>query len=98
MPVSSLTQQGLSDKINLLLFWLAVADLSNLLSQLLLMPGCYLTDKIQALNWAVVVNTTISNVNWWLGNLSGILVVVVSVHRCLPVALPLKAKRLLGYR
>ncbi|KAL8573016.1 hypothetical protein ACOMHN_010446 [Nucella lapillus] len=91
-------KQGLSDKINLLLFWLAVVDLSSLLSQLLLMPRCYLTDKIQVSNWAVIDNIKTSYVGWWLGHLSGILIVVVSVHRCLSVALPLKAKRLLGYR
>ncbi|KAL8573034.1 hypothetical protein ACOMHN_010464 [Nucella lapillus] len=91
-------KQGLSDKINLLLFWLAVVDLSSLLSQLLLMPRCYLTDKVQVSNWAVIDNIKTVYVGWWLGHLSGILIVVVSVHRCLSVALPLKAKRLLGYR
>ncbi|KAL8608125.1 hypothetical protein ACOMHN_016580 [Nucella lapillus] len=88
----------MSDKINLLLFWLAVVDLSSLLSQLLLMPRCYLTDKVQVGNWAVIDNIKTAYVGWWLGHLSGILIVVVSVHRCLFVALPLKAKRLLGYR
>ncbi|KAL8608855.1 hypothetical protein ACOMHN_066031 [Nucella lapillus] len=90
-------KQGLSDKINLLLFWLAVADLSNLVSQVLLMPGCYLTDKVQAGNWAVIGNIKIGFVSWWLGNLTGTLIVVVSGHRCLSVALPFKARRLLGY-
>ncbi|KAL8616151.1 hypothetical protein ACOMHN_066637 [Nucella lapillus] len=90
--------QGLSDKINLLLFWLAVVDLSSLLSHLLMMPSCYLTDKIQVANWTVVNNIKTSHISWWLAHLSGILVVVVSVHRCLSVALPFKAKRLLGYR
>ncbi|KAL8604655.1 hypothetical protein ACOMHN_013435 [Nucella lapillus] len=89
---------GLRDKINLLLFWLAVADLSSLVSQVLLLPGCYLTDRTQVHNWAVVGNYKVSRVSWWLGNLSGILIVVLSVDRCLSVALPLKARRLLGYR
>ncbi|KAL8608188.1 hypothetical protein ACOMHN_016643 [Nucella lapillus] len=91
-------KQGLSDKINLLLFWLAVADQGNLLGQALLMPGCYLTDKTLQDNWEILVNFKISILSWWLGNLSGILIVIVSVNRCLSVVLPLRAKRLLGYR
>ncbi|KAL8558638.1 hypothetical protein ACOMHN_022561 [Nucella lapillus] len=91
-------QQGLTDRINLMLFWLAVADLGNLLSHMLLMPGCYLADVTQVNNWSVVVNAKISYINWWMGHLSGMLIVLVSVHRCLSVALPLKARSLLGYR
>ncbi|KAL8580190.1 hypothetical protein ACOMHN_049250 [Nucella lapillus] len=91
-------KQGLGDRIRLLLFWLAVADLTNLTLQLLFMPGCYLLDHVQINNWSTIVTGKLGFLNWWVSHASGILIVVVSVDRCLSVALPLKAKILLNYR
>ncbi|KAL8585795.1 hypothetical protein ACOMHN_037358 [Nucella lapillus] len=91
-------KQGLSDKINLLLFWLAVSDLSVLLAQLFLMPGCYLLEPLQAANWDVISNTVIVPVTWAMILTSGTLVMFLSVDRCLSVVLPFRAKMLLNYR
>ncbi|KAL8576082.1 hypothetical protein ACOMHN_001432 [Nucella lapillus] len=91
-------KQGLSDRIHLLLFWLAVADLTNLATQLLFSPACYLTDPGLAVNWDTVFHAKIVYINLWAGFVSGTLVVVMSVDRCLFVVMPLKARRLLTYR
>ncbi|KAL8569087.1 hypothetical protein ACOMHN_054233 [Nucella lapillus] len=91
-------KQGLSDRINLLLFWMAVADLTNLVAQLLLMPGCYLVDPLHVANWSVIVNTKIAPINWFLSFVSGMLVLLLSVERCISVVAPFKAQRFLTYR
>ncbi|XP_076455769.1 uncharacterized protein LOC143290303 [Babylonia areolata] len=91
-------KQGLSDRINLLLFWLAVVDLINLTSQLSTKCACYFTDPIQIHNFSVVINATVTHIYLWAGFVSGALVVVMSVDRCLFVTMPLKARNLLTYR
>ncbi|KAL8569081.1 hypothetical protein ACOMHN_054227 [Nucella lapillus] len=91
-------KQGLLDRINLLLFWLAVADLTSLAAQLLLMPGCYLVDPLHVANWSVIVNTKIVPINWCLTFVSGMLVLLLSVDRCVSVVAPFKAQRFLTYR
>ncbi|XP_076455529.1 putative G-protein coupled receptor B0563.6 [Babylonia areolata] len=92
------SKQGLSDRINLLLFWLAVADLTNLVTQLMFNPSCYLSDGVQAHNWDTVFHAKIVYINLWSAFVSGILIVIMSVDRCLSVAVPLKARRLLSHR
>ncbi|XP_076455527.1 uncharacterized protein LOC143290126 [Babylonia areolata] len=91
-------KQGLSDRINALLFSLAVADLTHLVTQLLYVPSCYLSDKVEINNWSAVLNTKITHVKTWSGFVSGSLVMIMSVDRCLSVVMPLKARRLLTYR
>ncbi|KAL8616450.1 hypothetical protein ACOMHN_041053 [Nucella lapillus] len=91
-------KQGLSDRINLLLFWLAVIDFFNLATQLPVKIPCYLSDKIFVSNLYVIANAKIIRVNFWCGFVSGTLIVVMSVDRCLSVVMPLRARRLLTYR
>ncbi|XP_076455530.1 uncharacterized protein LOC143290129 [Babylonia areolata] len=92
-------KQGLStNRINLLLFWLAVADLSNLLTHALWSPSCYMSDGVQARNWDTLTQAKIVHVNMCFIYTSGCLILVMSVDRCLSVVMPLRAKRLLTYR
>ncbi|KAL8588044.1 hypothetical protein ACOMHN_061210 [Nucella lapillus] len=91
-------KQGLSDRINLLLFWLAVADLNNLMTQLMMMYDCYLVDPVLLTTMGAVYTTYIGPLTWWLAFASGAVTLLLSVDRCLSVALPFQAKRLLQYR
>ncbi|XP_076455793.1 allatostatin-A receptor-like [Babylonia areolata] len=91
-------KQGLSDRINLLLFWLAVADLVHMASHLFFVPSCYLSDKIDDYNWAAVTDAKVTSIKDWSTFVSGSLIMIMSVDRCLSVVIPLKARRLLTYR
>ncbi|KAL8578231.1 hypothetical protein ACOMHN_040992 [Nucella lapillus] len=91
-------KQGLSDRINLLLFWLAVIDFINLASMLPFTLTCYSSDVILINNINVIVHTKINRIYVTCGYISGTLIVVMSVERCLHVVIPFKARRLLTYR
>ncbi|XP_076455697.1 uncharacterized protein LOC143290243 [Babylonia areolata] len=91
-------KQGLSDRISLLLFWVAVADLGYLVTQSLYLPSCYLSDKVQINNWSTILNAKITRVKTWLNYTCGSLIMIMSVDRCLSVVMPLKARRLLTFR
>ncbi|KAL8570091.1 hypothetical protein ACOMHN_033770 [Nucella lapillus] len=94
--------QGLKDRIHLLLFSLAGVDLINLLSQFVPRLSCLLRwgwgDVEGADHWDSITNVYLATLSRWSGFVSGILIVVMSVDRCLSVTLPLKAARILTYR
>ncbi|XP_076466210.1 uncharacterized protein LOC143297676 [Babylonia areolata] len=93
-------KQGLTDRINLLLFSLAVADFFNLGTQLLMSVPCYLQalDRVDADNWHTVMLTKVVYINRVASFVSGSLIALVSVDRCLSVTMPLRAGRLLSFR
>ncbi|KAL8578067.1 hypothetical protein ACOMHN_019783 [Nucella lapillus] len=91
-------KQGLSDRINLLLFWLAVIDFGHLSLQFPSSIACYTTDRVLIHNVEMVVYAQISRMFIASGKISGNLVVVMSVERCLHVVIPFRARRLLTYR
>ncbi|KAL8623473.1 hypothetical protein ACOMHN_015681 [Nucella lapillus] len=60
--------------------------------------GCYFSDDLQRKNWEVFVTAKLTFVNVWTNFVSGTLIVIMSVDRCLCVAMPLKSAKLLTYR
>ena len=52
-------QQSLRERVNLLLFCLAVADLGVLLTQLLFVVLCYLHDRVTINNWVAILNAKV---------------------------------------
>ncbi|KAL8589781.1 hypothetical protein ACOMHN_020784 [Nucella lapillus] len=91
-------KQGLSDRINLLLFWLAAIDLVNLAVQLPAFLTCYTSDWVLINNVTILINAKMGRIYMACGIVSGCLIVVMSVERCLFVVIPFKARRLLTYR
>ncbi|KAL8558168.1 hypothetical protein ACOMHN_035473 [Nucella lapillus] len=92
-----LCDQGVKDRINLLLFWLAVTDGLSLTLQLPMKTTCYLSDPTLIHNVHVIVNAKLARMYLCCSFISGTLIVVMSVERCLSVVMPLKARRLLTY-
>ncbi|KAK7500611.1 hypothetical protein BaRGS_00008186 [Batillaria attramentaria] len=92
-------KQGLRDRVNALLFSLAVADLISL-TTLLLMQTCFLRlhDPVDARNWSVMRTPHVLYINRWATYVSGFLIVIMSVDRCVSVTFPLKASSFLTYR
>ncbi|KAL8578064.1 hypothetical protein ACOMHN_019780 [Nucella lapillus] len=91
-------KQGLSDRINLLLFWQAVIDFLHLALQVPTMITCYSSDSILNNNVDIILSTKIIRMYVACGAISGVLAVVMSVERCLHVVFPIRARRLLTYR
>ncbi|KAL8604973.1 hypothetical protein ACOMHN_028601 [Nucella lapillus] len=91
-------KQGLSDRINLLLFWLAVADCLHLASRIQTSITCYSSDNILIQQVVIIADAKINIIYAACGFISGNLIVVMSVERCLHVVIPFKARRLLTYR
>ncbi|KAL8569806.1 hypothetical protein ACOMHN_006532 [Nucella lapillus] len=89
---------GLSDRVHLLLFSLALADLTHLLTHLLLTGSCYISDPLHLRSWIAMVNADIIYLNLWSAFVSGMLIVLMSVDRCVFVVVPLAAKRIITYR
>ncbi|KAL8605621.1 hypothetical protein ACOMHN_066862 [Nucella lapillus] len=98
IPANLICMQGLSDRINHLLFWLAVADCLLLVCRIYSIIFCYSSDNILINNVDVIANATINRFYVVCGYISGTLIVVMSVERCLHVVIPFKARRLLTYR
>ena len=89
-------QQGLRDRINILLFSLAVADLMNLVTQLLQNMTCFM-DSVDSANWNVLMTPQVFYLSRYANFVSGMLIVVMAVDRCLSVTLPMKASRILSF-
>ena len=89
-------QQGLRDRINILLFSLAVADLMNLVTQLLQNLTCFM-DSVDSANWNVFMTPQVFYLSRYANFVSGMLIVVMAVDRCLSVTLPMKASRILSF-
>ncbi|KAL8578068.1 hypothetical protein ACOMHN_019784 [Nucella lapillus] len=85
-------------RINLLLFWLAVIDFVHLSLQFPSSIACYTTDRVLIHNVDMVVNAKLSKMFIASRVISGNLVVVMSVERCLHVVIPFRARRLMAYR
>ena len=90
-------QQGLRDRINVLLFSLAVADLTNLVTRLFQNLTCFM-DPLDSANWSVQMFLQVVFLNRFSNFVSGMLIVVMAVDRCLSVTLPLRASRILSFR
>ena len=80
-----------------MLFSLAVADLINLVTRLLQSLTCFM-DSLDSANWDVFMAPQVFHLNRYANFVSGLLIVIVAVDRCLSVTLPLKACRILSFR
>ncbi|KAL8570521.1 hypothetical protein ACOMHN_008878 [Nucella lapillus] len=91
-------KQGLGDRIQLLLFWLAVADLLNLTCQLLMTGACYLQGDPGLLqSWTVIASTKVNYTATWTNSVAGGLILIMSVDRFFTVAFPFRARSLLTF-
>ncbi|KAK7500606.1 hypothetical protein BaRGS_00008181 [Batillaria attramentaria] len=100
LNITVFVKQGLRDRVNALLFSLAVTDLISLLTIFLIRLRCVirLQDPVLASNWEVITTPQILYINRWATFVSGFLIVVMSVDRCVSVTFPLKASSFLTYR
>ena len=89
-------QQGLRDRINVLLFSLAVADLMNLVTQLLQNLTCFM-DSVDSANWDIFMAPHVFYLCRYANFVSGMLIVIMAVDRCLSVTLPMKASTILSF-
>ncbi|XP_076448625.1 uncharacterized protein LOC143285252 [Babylonia areolata] len=90
-------KQGLSDRINVCLFSLAVADCGYLLALFVYRFYSHLAlfSRTMGNYWKVRSLNTVYGVIWGFSTVSVLLTLLVSVERCLCVVSPLKTKQLL---
>ena len=105
MPCNALNavvffHQGLRDRITLMLFVLAIVDFLNLFFFFSMNVACFVQSSDPVLAWNIekLQYVHVMYLNIIAGCLSIALVTVLSVDRCVAIAWPLKAPRLLTYR
>ena len=74
-----------------------MADLTNLVTKLLQNLTCFM-DPLDSANWNVFMTPQVFYLSRYANFVSGLLIVIMAVDRCLSVTMPLKASTILSYR
>ena len=68
----------------------------NLVTQLLQNLTCFM-DSVDSANWNVLMTPQVFYLSRYANFVSGMLIVIMAVDRCLSVTLPMKASRILSF-